>query len=250
MSKVKTVYRCEQCGTDHPKWSGQCSECGEWNSLLEVRVEPASSHRAKPKLGGYAGQTSAVTILNQISVSHETRVATGIGEFDRVLGGGLVTGSVVLIGGDPGIGKSTILLQTATYMASSNSSALYVTGEESLSQVALRAQRLDLPTDKLKVMAETCVERICEILAQERPAVAILDSIQTLYTETLQSAPGGVSQIRESAALLTRFAKHSGTALFIVGHVTKEGALAYHVYLNIWWIVFCILKGNQIHATA
>ena len=126
MSKVKTVYRCEQCGTDHPKWSGQCSECGEWNSLLEVRVEPASSHRAKPKLGGYAGQTSAVTILNQISVSHETRVATGIGEFDRVLGGGLVTGSVVLIGGDPGIGKSTILLQTATYMASSNLSLIHI----------------------------------------------------------------------------------------------------------------------------
>ncbi|WP_313659533.1 ATPase domain-containing protein, partial [Acinetobacter variabilis] len=139
-----------------------------------------------------AGQAAAITTLNKVSVSHETRLQTGIGEFDRVLGGGLVTGSVVLIGGDPGIGKSTILLQTATHMAAGNSSALYVTGEESLSQVALRAQRLDLPTNQLKVMAETCVERICEVLAQERPAVAILDSIQTLYTETLQSAPGGV----------------------------------------------------------
>ncbi len=227
MAKVKTIYRCEQCGADHPKWAGQCNECGEWNCLTEVRIEPASNHRAKPNIGGgYAGQSANLTTLDKVSVSYETRLPTGISEFDRVLGGGLVTGSVVLIGGDPGIGKSTILLQTATHMADAKSSALYVTGEESLSQVALRANRLDLPTDKLKVLAETCVERICEILAHERPVVAILDSIQTLYTETLQSAPGGVSQIRESAALLTRFAKHSGTALFIVGHVTKEGALA------------------------
>lgn len=226
MSKVKTVYRCEQCGADHSKWAGQCTDCGEWNSLLEVRLDNTTTHRAKPKVSGYAGQVSQITTLNQVSISHESRLNTGISEFDRVLGGGLVTGSVVLIGGDPGIGKSTILLQTATYMASPQRAALYVTGEESLSQVALRAQRLELDASHLKVMAETCVERICEALAQERPAVAILDSIQTLYTETIQSAPGGVSQIRESAALLTRFAKHSGTALFIVGHVTKEGALA------------------------
>ncbi|MEG2433109.1 MAG: ATPase domain-containing protein, partial [Acinetobacter sp.] len=218
MAKVKTVYRCEQCGTDHPKWSGQCSDCGEWNSLTEVRIEPVVAHRAKAMGGGYAGQVANITTLDKIAVSSETRLQTGISEFDRVLGGGLVTGSVVLIGGDPGIGKSTILLQTATHMAAANSSALYVTGEESLSQVALRANRLDLPTDRLQVMAETCVERICDTLAQLRPAIAILDSIQTLYTETLQSAPGGVSQIRESAALLTRFAKNSGTALFIVGH--------------------------------
>ena len=159
MAKAKSVYRCEQCGADHPKWSGQCSECGEWNSLTEVRVEPAVTHRAQPKMGGgYAGQVANITTLNKISVSHETRLATGIAEFDRVLGGGLVTGSVVLIGGDPGIGKSTILLQTATHMASAQSSALYVTGEESLSQVALRAHRLELPTDHLQVMAETCVE--------------------------------------------------------------------------------------------
>ncbi|MFT4020133.1 MAG: DNA repair protein RadA [Acinetobacter sp.] len=239
MSKAKTVYKCEQCGANHPKWAGQCSECGEWNSLVESRIEPATTHRAKAQFsGGYAGQAAQVTTLNQVSISRESRLETGISEFDRVLGGGLVEGSVVLIGGDPGIGKSTILLQTATHMAKTAQlspvnkvndnacAALYVTGEESLSQVALRAQRLDLPTDQLKVMAETCVERICETLAQLRPAVAILDSIQTLYTETLQSAPGGVSQIRESAALLTRFAKNSGTALFIVGHVTKEGSLA------------------------
>ena len=217
MAKAKSVYRCEQCGADHLKWAGQCSECGEWNSLTEVSIAPAVTHRAQPKIGGgYAGQVANITTLNKVSVSHESRLATGISEFDRVLGGGLVTGSVVLIGGDPGIGKSTILLQTATHMASAQSSALYVTGEESLSQVALRAHRLELPTEHLQVMAETCVERICEVLAQVRPAVAILDSIQTLYTETLQSAPGGVSQIRESAALLTRFAKNSGTSLFLV----------------------------------
>lgn len=229
MSKAKTIYRCEQCGTDHLKWAGQCSDCGEWNSLIEVRLDQATPHRAKQgtqtRANGYAGQHASITTLDQISVNEIERTPTGIGEFDRVLGGGLVTGSVVLIGGDPGIGKSTILLQTATYMAGQQS-ALYVTGEESLSQVAMRAKRLDLPLDRLKVMAETCVERICEILAQERPQMAVLDSIQTLYTETIQSAPGGVSQIRESAAILTRFAKHTGTALFLVGHVTKEGALA------------------------
>lgn len=235
MSKVKTQYACQQCGTTHPKWSGQCSDCGEWNCLVESKSEPASTHRAKAGIvaGGYAGQASSVTKLNKISMARETRLSTGISEFDRVLGGGLVTGSVVLIGGDPGIGKSTILLQTMTHMAEqegkdteSITRALYVTGEESLSQVALRAQRLDLPTHHLSVMAETCVETICATLAQEKPAVAVLDSIQTLYTESLQSAPGGVAQIRESAALLTRYAKNSGTALFLVGHVTKEGALA------------------------
>lgn len=231
MSKIKTIYRCEQCGTTHPKWAGQCSDCGEWNCLIETQQTTVTPHKGQAglkiatKTGGYAGQSSQVTLLNQVEMTYETRTSTGIGEFDRVLGGGLVTGSVVLIGGDPGIGKSTILLQTATAIAKQQS-ALYITGEESLSQVAMRAKRLDLPVDSLKVMAETCVEQICAILAQERPQMAVLDSIQTLYTETLQSAPGGVSQIRESAAILTRFAKHTGTALFIVGHVTKEGALA------------------------
>lgn len=231
MSKTKTIYRCEQCGTTHLKWTGQCTECGEWNSLIETQFEQTTPHKGKigihssHKKGGYTGQSSTITTLDKVQVSAETRTSTGICEFDRVLGGGLVTGSVVLIGGDPGIGKSTILLQTATAMAKQQT-ALYITGEESLSQVAMRAKRLELPLDALKVMAETCVERICDVLAQERPHMVVLDSIQTLYTETIQSAPGGVSQIRESAAILTRFAKHTGTALFIVGHVTKEGALA------------------------
>lgn len=229
MSKAKTIYVCQKCGTQHPKWSGQCSDCGEWNCLIEARDSGSTAHRGKAPAttGGYTGQAAAVTRLDQVSTTTHTRMSTGIGEFDRVLGGGLVEGSVVLIGGDPGIGKSTILLQTATHMAShANMSALYVTGEESLSQVALRASRLELPADQLNVMAETCVETICATLTEQKPAVAILDSIQTLYTETIQSAPGGVSQIRESAALLTRYAKQTGTALFLVGHVTKEGALA------------------------
>jgi DNA repair protein RadA/Sms len=227
MSKVKTIYTCQHCGTNHPKWSGQCSDCGEWNCLVEAKSEPTTNHRARSmgNSGGYAGQAATVTRLDQITVSRESRLTTGISEFDRVLGGGVVNGSVVLIGGDPGIGKSTILLQTATHMAQGEK-ALYVTGEESLSQVAMRARRLELPTDQLKVMAETSVETICATLNAEKPAVAVLDSIQTLYTETLQSAPGGVSQIRESAAILTRYAKQTGTALFLVGHVTKEGALA------------------------
>jgi DNA repair protein RadA/Sms len=228
MSKVKTMYICQHCGTNHPKWSGQCSDCGEWNCLVEAKSEPSTTnHRARSmgNSGGYAGQAATVTRLDQITVSRESRLTTGISEFDRVLGGGVVNGSVVLIGGDPGIGKSTILLQTATHMAQGEK-ALYVTGEESLSQVAMRAKRLELPTDQLKVMAETSVETICATLNAEKPAVAVLDSIQTLFTETLQSAPGGVSQIRESAAILTRYAKQTGTALFLVGHVTKEGALA------------------------
>ncbi len=227
MSKVKTLYICQHCGTNHPKWSGQCSDCGEWNCLVESKPEPSTTHRARSmgNSGGYAGQAATVTRLDQITVSRESRLTTGISEFDRVLGGGVVNGSVVLIGGDPGIGKSTILLQTAAHMAQGEK-ALYVTGEESLSQVAMRAKRLELPTDQLKVMAETSVETICATLSAEKPAVAVLDSIQTLYTETLQSAPGGVSQIRESAAILTRYAKQTGTALFLVGHVTKEGALA------------------------
>lgn len=244
MAKNKSSYVCQSCGAVYGKWTGQCGDCGEWNSLVEAPSVSLPHHKAhgtlsKPssnqhaasghKHQNYAGAHSSVMSLNAVSVTLDTRLPTGIGEFDRVLGGGLVAGSVVLIGGDPGIGKSTILLQTATNMARIDSlagSALYVTGEESLSQVAMRAQRLGLPADRLRVLAETNVEVICHALTQEQPAVAVIDSIQTLFTDAIQSAPGGVSQIRESAAILTRYAKQTGTALFLVGHVTKEGALA------------------------
>lgn len=222
MSKAKSVYACSACGAETSKWGGQCGECGAWNTLTEVVREAAPKG---PRAGGYAGRISPVTVLADVRVDAEERVATGLSELDRVLGGGLVTGSVVLIGGDPGIGKSTILLQTLTHLASTLP-ALYVTGEESPGQVAMRARRLELPTDRLQLMAETCVENIIATAREKKPRVLVVDSIQTLYTEALQSAPGGVSQIRESAALLTRYAKHSGCALFLVGHVTKEGALA------------------------
>lgn len=232
MSKFKSTYVCQACGATYGKWAGQCSDCGQWNTLVET-PNVAMPHHKKPtttrKNTNYAGATSGVMTLDNVGVTLESRMPTGIGEFDRVLGGGLVAGSVVLIGGDPGIGKSTILLQTAIYMAKSDSlagSALYITGEESLSQVAMRAVRLGLPTDRLRVLAETNVETICNALVSEQPAVAVIDSIQTLFSEMIQSAPGGVAQIRESAAILTRFAKQTGTALFLVGHVTKEGALA------------------------
>lgn len=231
MAKSKSSYICQQCGTNFGKWAGQCSECGSWNSLVEAPTVAMPHHKSTNKKtnNNYAGEKSNVIPLNAVQLSLDTRLSTGIGEFDRVLGGGLVAGSVVLIGGDPGIGKSTILLQTAIYMAENTSlagSALYVTGEESLSQVAMRAQRLGLPNHRLKVLAETNVDNICQALSQEQPAIAVIDSIQTLFTDAIQSAPGGVSQIRETAAILTRYAKQTGTALFLVGHVTKEGSLA------------------------
>ncbi|MEL0027520.1 MAG: DNA repair protein RadA [Perlucidibaca sp.] len=223
MSKsAKTVYACTACGSEFSKWAGQCADCGAWNTLAETVKAPAVKG---PRAGGYAGQAGAVTVMDQVSTRAETRLPTGLSELDRVLGGGLVTGSVVLIGGDPGIGKSTILLQTMTHLAETLP-ALYITGEESLAQVAMRARRLELPMSRLKLMAETSVENIIATARAEQPQVLVVDSIQTLYTEALTSAPGGVSQIRESAALLTRYAKQSGCALFLVGHVTKEGALA------------------------
>lgn len=221
MAKAKTVYVCSACGAESSKWAGQCGDCGEWNTLSE-QVKAVVS---KGRPGGYSGTAATVTTLASIQTEAAPRVSTGLSELDRVLGGGLVEGSVVLIGGDPGIGKSTILLQTLTQLAQSGN-ALYVTGEESLSQVAMRGRRLELPLDRLQVMAETQVEAIIATAERERPKVLVVDSIQTIYTEALQSAPGGVSQIRESAALLTRYAKRSGCALFLVGHVTKEGALA------------------------
>lgn len=231
MAKKTSSYVCQNCGAIYGKWAGQCSDCGEWNTLVETPAVTMPHHNKKtrPKTANYAGDSSNVLTLDNVGISLETRMPTGIGEFDRVLGGGLVAGSVVLIGGDPGIGKSTILLQTAIHMAKPDSlsgSALYITGEESLSQVAMRAKRLGLPTDRLRVLAETNVDAICLALTTEQPAVAVIDSIQTVFSEAIQSAPGGVAQIRESAAILTRYAKQTGTALFLVGHVTKEGALA------------------------
>jgi DNA repair protein RadA/Sms len=223
MAKVRSVFVCNACGSEASKWVGQCADCGEWNTLSEQQRAVVS--KAAARTVGYAGAAAQVSVLDAIASEDSPRIATGLSELDRVLGGGLVTGSVVLIGGDPGIGKSTILLQTLTHLAQSVP-ALYITGEESLAQVAMRGRRLELPLNKLRVMAETQVETIIATAEHERPRILVVDSIQTLYTDTLNSAPGGVSQIRESAALLTRYAKRSGCALFLVGHVTKEGTLA------------------------
>lgn len=222
MAKAKRLYGCTECGATFPKWSGQCPECGAWNTLVETVVDtsPMAS-----KNNSWTGQTTQLKTLAEVSTEEAPRFSTESQELDRVLGGGLVEGSVVLIGGDPGIGKSTILLQTLCNIAN-HYNALYVTGEESQQQVAMRARRLGLPEDKLKVMTETCIESIIHTAKQEKPKVMVIDSIQTIYTEQLQSAPGGVAQVRESAALLTRYAKQHNTAIFLVGHVTKEGALA------------------------
>lgn len=222
MAKAKRMYGCSECGATFPKWAGQCGECGAWNTLVETVLEGAATPSGR---GGWAGQQANVKTLAEVSVEETPRFSTASSELDRVLGGGLVDGSVVLIGGDPGIGKSTILLQTLCRIAE-RMPALYVTGEESQQQVAMRARRLGLPEDKLKVMTETNIESIIATARQEKPRVMVIDSIQTIFTEQLQSAPGGVAQVRESAALLVRFAKQSGTAVFLVGHVTKEGALA------------------------
>jgi DNA repair protein RadA/Sms len=221
MAKTKITHACQTCGAQFPKWSGQCSGCGAWNSLVE-EVTQMARH---PRHQGYAGGEPAITHMTDVTLLAENRFPSGLKELDRVLGGGLVFGSVVLIGGDPGIGKSTLLLQTLCHL-SETSKALYVTGEESLQQVTLRARRLGLPENHLLLLADTNIERIIKCAQQEKPAIIVIDSIQTVHTDLLQSAPGAVGQVRESAAQLVSFAKQTNTALFLVGHVTKEGTLA------------------------
>jgi len=223
-AKDKRRYQCQACGADLPKWSGQCPECGQWNTLVEVVVP---ERRGPGGRAGYTGDAALVQSLDEVEVVALSRLPTGFSELDRVLGGGVVPGSVVLIGGDPGIGKSTLLLQAVYALgARSELPVLYVTGEESPQQVKLRAERLGLQAGRLRLLAETRVEQILADARREAPRVVIVDSVQTVYTDLLQSAPGSVGQVRESAAQLVRFAKQTGTALFLVGHVTKEGTLA------------------------
>ena len=222
MAKAKTIYSCTECGATSSKWQGQCPGCGLWNTLVESVAEVSTpSSRRFAALAG----TATVQTLSEIEAREEDRLPTGIGEFDRALGGGLVAGGVVLIGGDPGIGKSTLLLQALAVM-SETSHVLYVSGEESGQQIALRARRLALDTKRLKLLAEINLEKILATLQAEKPQVAVIDSIQTLWSEQLSSAPGSVAQVRECAAQLTRLAKQAGITVILVGHVTKEGALA------------------------
>ncbi len=225
--REKLVYQCQACGTHASKWSGQCPGCGEWNTLLESAL-PAPRRTARTgQLRGVDETPARIVDADEVAAEAEGHKSLGIVELDRALGGGLVPGSVVLIGGDPGIGKSTLLLQAlASHAKDQQQRPLYVTGEESLRQVTLRAQRLGLSTERLRLLAETQVEQIVALAARERPTVMVIDSIQTMATDTLQSAPGHVAQIRDSAARLVRFAKQSETAVMLIGHVTKEGAIA------------------------
>ena len=229
MAKIKLVYVCSDCGSDYGKWQGRCDDCGAWNTLSEFRTgEPGNTARSKPRAGqfaGYAGSLSEVKTLSEIDLAAVPRMGTGVEELDRVLGGGLVPGSAILIGGNPGAGKSTLLLQVLCQLAQSHA-ALYVTGEESLQQVALRAQRLGLPTDSLQMLSETSVETICAVAERQNPKLLVVDSIQVMGHEDVPSAPGGVAQVRESAAYLIRYAKLTNTVLILVGHVTKDGTLA------------------------
>jgi len=224
MPKAKSIFSCAECGAQSPKWTGQCPGCGVWNTLIETAEIPISAAARAGRFSALPG-ASVVQSLTAVPAEAVTRIGSGLTELDRVLGGGMVIGSVALIGGDPGIGKSTLLLQ-ALAVISQNAPVLYVTGEESAQQVALRARRLGVRADAVRLLAENRVESIIACAEAERPAVMVVDSIQTVFTEILQSAPGSVAQVRESAAQLVRYAKQTGLGLFLVGHVTKEGALA------------------------
>ncbi|MCD8547158.1 MAG: DNA repair protein RadA [Aeromonadaceae bacterium] len=225
MARNKVAFVCSECGAEFARWQGQCTECKEWNTISEVRLGPAAVSK-RTRHTGYAGELSGkVQTLSEVSLADLPRLGSGFSELDRVLGGGIVPGSAILIGGHPGAGKSTLLLQTMCSLAA-RMPTLYVTGEESLQQVAMRANRLHLPTDKLRILSETSVEQICHLAAQEKPAIMVIDSIQVMHVADVSSAPGSVSQVREAAAQLTRFAKQQQVAIFMVGHVTKDGTLA------------------------
>ena len=225
MAKAKTVYTCTECGASESKWQGQCPSCTAWNTLVESVAESSTSNnRYANKFEGLAA-SSQLQKLSSIQAADIERTPTGISEFDRVLGGGLVEGGVVLIGGDPGIGKSTLLLQVLCHLGKS-AQAIYVSGEESPQQIAMRAKRLGLDASQVELLAEINLEKILATLQTHKPNIAVIDSIQTVYSEALQSAPGSVAQVRECSAQLTRLAKQLGITVILVGHVTKEGSLA------------------------
>lgn len=247
MAKTKTAYVCNECGADHAKWQGQCAACGEWNTLSRISLGAAAATPSAPKnfkTAGYTGTSSEVQILGNVDLAALPRFSSTLNEFDRVLGGGLVPGSVTLIGGNPGAGKSTLLLQIMCQL-SQTMDALYVTGEESLQQVAMRARRLNLPMDRLGIMAETNIEEITRIATEQQPKLIVVDSIQVMHSSDVASAPGSVSQVRECAAYLIQFAKQTDTALFLVGHVTKDGNLAGPKVLEHMIDCFMMLDGGE-----
>lgn len=221
MSKNKLTFCCQNCGTLYPKWTGQCTGCHQWNTIVEEVSAPAAAARYQ----GYAGSQNTITRMSDVQLQEQMRISSGSQELDRVLGGGIIMGSAILIGGDPGIGKSTILLQAVSHL-SQQLKVMYVTGEESPQQVTLRARRLGLPEQQVWLLTDTHVETILNHVQKEKPRVLVIDSIQTMHTSLLSSAPGSVGQVRESAMQLVTYAKQTETALFLVGHVTKEGSLA------------------------
>ena len=221
MVRQRIVYACTQCGASTPQWRGQCPDCGAWNSLEEV-----TQHTGGVRTRAPPGPPGRPVAASSVDLAPDSRVETGMSELDRVLGGGLVSGAVVLVGGEPGIGKSTLLLQVLGNLAGDVAGVLYVTGEESIRQVALRARRLGVAADRVHLLAETRVESVLEAVERESPRIVVIDSIQTMFTEALQSAPGSVAQVRESAARLVRHAKDRSVSVLLVGHVTKDGAIA------------------------
>ena len=226
MAKQKiSSYVCNDCGADFNKWQGQCAECGAWNTLTELRIGSSKNSSVMRNAGFSGAANGSISVLSEIMLDEVPRIITGSVEFDLVLGGGLVPGSCILVGGEPGAGKSTLLLQHLCSLAQ-NHKSLYVTGEESPQQVAMRASRLELPSDKLQIMAETSVEAICAAAIQYQPKILVVDSIQVMHLDDVASAPGSVSQVRESAAMLIRYAKETNTVLLLVGHVTKDGVIA------------------------
>ena len=229
MAKAKTVYRCTECGSESPKWGGRCETCGEWNTMVEELVAPKATKprgSASPNGGAHLGGAGVTRRLREVDGAESQRWQTGIGEFDFVLGGGVVPGSVVLVGGEPGIGKSTLLLQVAAQLTRTGRPCLYVSGEESALQVKLRAARLEGGADDVELLSETALETIAATAVDRRPSALVVDSIQTVYTAELEGAPGNVGQVRECAARLMRLAKDTGIAVILVGHVTKGGGIA------------------------
>lgn len=247
MAKNKTAFVCTDCGTEHGQWQGQCASCKGWNTLSQINLGSSNSPATKAdfRKQGYTGEKSPVQNLSEIDLNALPRFSSTIDEMDRVLGGGLVPGSVVLIGGNPGAGKSTLLLQIMCLLANSGKPALYVTGEESLQQVGMRAQRLNLPQQNLKMLAETNVELICKAAQEHQPQLLVVDSIQVMHSSDVASAPGSVSQVRECAAYLIQYAKQTNTVLFLVGHVTKEGNLAGPKVLEHMIDCFIMLEGGN-----
>ncbi|MBI1993258.1 MAG: DNA repair protein RadA [Deltaproteobacteria bacterium] len=222
MAKPKIIYACQSCGYQSPKWLGKCPDCNQWNTLVEERIERSTHRRDELTLG----TKEEPAPINEISTAEEGRILSGIGEFDRVLGGGLVPGSVTLIGGDPGIGKSTLLLQAFAALSQKGLTCLYISGEESPRQIKMRAERLGVAPPTLLILSETSLEKIIEQIKKIKPAVLVIDSVQTIFTSSLPSAPGSIGQVRESSGSIIVLAKKSGLSTFLIGHVTKDGALA------------------------